>query len=169
MPPSEISFVIQLGQKNFILIFQIFTPCVCAVASTTSNNVRCHIFFQKHVAVYPHLIGSTSNDLGNHFAYAGSELIWHCKNTPPSASSQLCEEIINFSFHRPDSCFGINAPGINVFFFVPQFLNFIKTLVCPRFFACSLHLIYWMHGADLWWCWWGLQSKAGNCSRFLQV
>jgi hypothetical protein len=104
------------------------------------HNKQCTLpyFPSKEVAAYLHLIDSTSNDLGSHFRYARSQLIWHCKNTPPSASSQLCEEIINFLLHCPDSCFGKTQPGINFFFFVPRFLNFIKTLVCPRFFASCL-------------------------------
>ena len=96
----------------------------------------------KEVAAYLHLIDSTSNDYGDHITYAGSELIWHCENTPASASSQLLEEIINFPLHHPDSCFGNTKPWINLFFEVPRFLKFIKTLVCHRFFACSLRLIY---------------------------
>jgi len=99
-------------------------------------------FPSKEVAAYLPLTGSTSNALENHIAYAGSELIWHCKNTPPSASSQLWEEIINFPLHHPDSYFGNTKPWIHLFFEVPRFLKFIKTLVCPRFFACSLHPIY---------------------------
>jgi len=142
MPPLQIFFWIQLGQKNFILTFQISTLCACAIASTISNNVCSHIFPSKEVAAYPHLKDSIPNVLCGHIAYAGSELIWHCKNTPSSASSQLWEEIINFSLHRPDSCFGSTGPGINLFFHAPRFLKFIKTLVCPRFFAYSLHPIY---------------------------
>ena len=99
-------------------------------------------FPSKEVAAYPRLIDSTSSDLGSHNRYAAFQLIWHCENIPPSVSPQLCEEIINFSLHRPDSCFGNIEPGMNLFFYVPHFLKFIKSLVCPRFFACSLHLTY---------------------------
>ena len=99
-------------------------------------------FPSKEVAAYPRLIDSTSSDLGSHKRCAAFQLIWHCENIPPSVSSQLCDEIINFSLHRPDSCFGNTNPGINLFFHIPHFLKFIKSLVCPRFFAYSLHLIY---------------------------
>ena len=132
MPPSEISFAIQLGQKNSTLIFQIFTPHVCTFASDIPNNVHYHIFLQKKLLL-THI--SASNDHGDQFTYASYHLIWHCENTPPSASSQLCEEIIKFSFHCPDSRFASRKPGMSLFLYVPEFLQFIKTLVCPRFFA----------------------------------
>ena len=129
MPPSEISFLIRLGQKNCISIFQIFTPHACGFASDITTIVRFHIF-SKEVAVYPGLIDSISNGHSGPIIYARESLLWHCQNTPPSASLQLCEEIINFSLHRPDSCFANNPPGMSLFYFVPQFLQFIKTLVC---------------------------------------
>ena len=96
-------------------------------------------FCSKEAVIYLHLIDLTSNDDGGrkHFIYAGQNLVWHCENTPPSAHSQLQQEIRNFSFHRPDSCFK-GLPGMNLFDEVPRFLEFIKALVCPAFFACEL-------------------------------
>ena len=75
---------------------------------------------------------------GAHIVYAGYNLTRHCKNTPLSASSQLREELMNFSFHRPDSFLANAKPGVCLFKIVPEFLQVIKTLVCPTFFA---HLI----------------------------
>ena len=138
MPPSKISFVIQLAQKNFILIFQIFTLRVCTFASTITSNVRGHIFLPKEVAVYPPITDSISNDHGRHITYAGENLLWHCENTPLSASLQLREEIMNFTLHSPDYCFANPLPGMSLFFNVPQFLQLIKTLVRPTVFP---HLI----------------------------
>jgi len=80
------------------------------------------IFPSKEVVAYPRLIGAISNDHGHHIAYAVHSLILHCENTPPSASSQLHEEIINFSLHHPDSCFASPILGMSLFYFVPQFL-----------------------------------------------
>jgi len=87
--------------------------------------------------IYLHLIDLESDDDGGrrHLIYAGSNLIWHCENTPPSAYSQLHEEIRNFSFRPPDSCFK-TPPGMEFIVHVPDFLQFIKALVCPIFFAC---------------------------------
>jgi hypothetical protein len=91
-------------------------------------------FLSKEVVAYSDLIDSISKDHSYHITYAVHNLIRHCKNTPPSASSQLREEIINFSLHCPDSCFAIDAPGMSLFYFVPQLLECIKSLVCPAFF-----------------------------------
>ena len=104
-------------------------------------------FPSKEVAAYSHLIGSISKNrdkhakYANHTKYANHHLLWHCKNILPSASSQLCEEIINFSLDRPDSCFPTPVPGLSLLYLVPKFLQFIKTLVCPTFFA---HLILYI-------------------------
>jgi len=104
------------------------------------HNKQCALpyFPSKEVVVYPRLIDSISKDHGGHTMYAAYNLIWHCENTPPSASLQLREEIMNFSLHRPDSCFANTMPGMSLFYFIPQFLKFIKTLVCPTFFACLI-------------------------------
>ena len=84
------------------------------------------------------MIDSASGDGDNHFPYAAYNLIWHCENTPPSAYSQLREEIINFPFDRPDSCF--NTPhGDSLFVHVPRFLRFIKAFVRPIFTFFLLH------------------------------
>jgi hypothetical protein len=92
-------------------------------------------FPSKEVAVYPHFIDSISKIHGDHITYANYNLIWHCQNIPPSAASQLREEIINFSLYHPDSCFPTTRSGMSLFYFVPKFLEFVKTLVCPTFCA----------------------------------
>jgi len=74
-----------------------------------------------------------------HFDYPLDNLIWHCENTPPSAYSQLREEILNFPFDRPDSCFRISH-WKNLFVYVPWFLSFIKGLV-RFFFGCMIQCI----------------------------
>jgi hypothetical protein len=96
-------------------------------------------FSSKEVVIYLHLIDLASEDDGSHghAIYAGYKLIWHCENTPPSAYSQLHEEIRNFSFHPPHSCFK-TPPGMSFFVHVPRFLQFIKALVCPIFFLHTL-------------------------------
>jgi len=129
------------SKEFYINLSNIHTVCMRRCFHHIKQCTLPH-FPSKEVAAYLCLIDSISNDLGSHIPYASSGLIWHCENTPPSASLHLCEEIINFSLHRPDSCFG-SDPGYNLFFHVPQFLKYIKTLVCPRFFACSLHLNAW--------------------------
>ena len=100
------------------------------------HNKQCTLsyFPSKEVAAYPHLIDLISNDFGRHIAYAGSNLLRHCENTPPSASLQLYDEIINFSLHRPDSCFASEVPGKSLFVYVPKFLQIIMALVRHRFF-----------------------------------
>jgi hypothetical protein len=139
----KISFLMPLVQKNFILIFQIFTPHACTFASTITRNVRRHIFLEKKSLynTYPRLIDTISKDHDDHIAYAVHNLTWHCKNTPLSASSQLRDEIINFSLYRPDLFFASTRPGRSLFFYVPEFLRFVKALVCPIFFACPIWYI----------------------------
>jgi hypothetical protein len=98
------------------------------------HNTKClSTYFPLTDAVtYLHLIDLASDEDGgrSHFIYAGRNLLWHCENTPPSAHSQLHEEIRNFSFARPDSCFK-PPPGMSLLVSVPRFLEFIKALVCP--------------------------------------
>jgi len=91
-------------------------------------------FPSEQFTAYPGLTDLISNDDGTHIIYAGRNLPWHCENTPLSASLQLREELTNFSFHRPDSFLASAAPGESLFYFVPEFLQVIKTLVCPTFF-----------------------------------
>ena len=88
----------------------------------------------KEVAIYLLVIGSISNDCSKHTTYAVSNLVFHCKNTPLSTSLQLCEEIVNFSLHTPNSCFPHHVSGMSLFYHVPKYLQFIKTLVCPTYF-----------------------------------
>ena len=82
------------------------------------------------------MIDSASDGGGGHVNYAADNLIWHCENTPPSAYSQLWEEILKFPFYCPDSCFRTSRVIFSWFVYVPQFLSFIKALVCPIFFGC---------------------------------
>ena len=95
----------------------------------------------KEVAAYPCLIDSIPKEHSAHIIYASQNLLWHCQNTPPSAYLQLREEIMNFSLHRPDSCIAKAEPGIGLFFYVPKFLQFIKTLVRYRLSA-HFDLVY---------------------------
>jgi len=121
--------------KEFCIDFSnIHTSCM---RLCFRHNKHCTSSYcpSKEIAGYPCLIDSISNNHGDHITYAAYNLIRHCKNIPPSASSQLREEIIDFSLHRPDSCFENTRPGMSLFFFAPPFLRFIKTMVCPRFFA----------------------------------
>jgi len=92
------------------------------------HNKQCTLsyFTSKRVAVYSRLIDPISKDHSNHISYAALNLVRHCQNTPPSASSQLREEIMNFSFDRPDSRFANTGPGISLFLCVPRFLEFIR-------------------------------------------
>ena len=103
------------------------------------HNKQCMFtYFPSIEAVIDlNLIDLASDDDGgrNHFLYAAENLIWHCENTPLSAHSQLHEEIRNFSFHSPVTCFK-GSPGMSLLVYVPRFLRFIKALVCPIFFAC---------------------------------
>jgi len=81
-----------------------------------------------------------SDDGSSHLSYAIHNLLWHCENTPPSAYSQLREEILNFPFDRPDSCFRTSG-GTSLFVYVPRFLSFINTFVRPIFFGCVTQCI----------------------------
>jgi hypothetical protein len=110
------------------------------------NRQRMSSYFPSDEAVIDlHLADSASDDYDSrhHFIYASRNLIWHCQNTPPSAYSQLHKEILDFPFHRPNSCFKDRPemPGMSLFLSVPQFLQCIRTLVCPIFF-CRCTLIY---------------------------
>jgi len=96
------------------------------------HNKQCmstFIYFQKEL-LYICLIDPASD---GHIMYAAHNLLWHCENTPPSAYSQLYQEILDFPFHRPQSCFRTSR-GRSLFILVPQFLSFIKTLVRPIYF-----------------------------------
>ena len=128
------------SKESYIDLSNIHTTCM---RLCFHHNRQCKLpyFFSKEVIAYSHLIDSISKDRGGHTMYASYNLIWHCKNTPPSASLQLREEIMNFSFRRPDSCFDNIRPGMSLFYFVPPFLEFIKTLVCPTFSACLIKYI----------------------------
>jgi hypothetical protein len=106
------------------------------------HNKQCMstYFPSKEAVIHLHLIDlATDHDgtLHGPVPYATCNLIWHCENTPPSAYSQLHEEILHFPFHHPDSCFKTEL-GMSLFFYVPQFLQLIKALVCLIFFACIL-------------------------------
>jgi len=79
-----------------------------------------------------HLLDSTSDHDHDHVRYAVYNLIWHCENTPPSAYSQLREEILNFPFDRPDSSFRTKRAS-SLLVCVPEFLSFIKAFVRPIF------------------------------------
>ena len=125
--------------KEFYIDFStIHTTCMHLCFQ---HNKQCmYTYFpSKEIVIYLDLIDLASGDnVGrSHFMYAGNNLLWHCENTPPSAYSQLQQEIHNFSFHPPDSCFK-TPPGMSFLFDVPRFLQFIKVLVCPIFFACIL-------------------------------
>jgi hypothetical protein len=107
------------------------------------HNKQCTLsyFLQREVTAHSRLIDFISKDHSTHVIYADQNLLWHCENTPPSASLQLREEIINFSLYSPDSCSANTPPRMSLFNFVPQFLQFIKTLVCSTFFACLVWYI----------------------------
>ena len=96
------------------------------------------VFSFKKFTRYPCLTDLISNDRSTHLIYASHNLVWHCENIPLSASLQLREEIMNFSFRHPDSFLAARLPGITLYRFVPKFLQAIKTLVCPTLFV---HLI----------------------------
>ena len=121
--------------KEFYIDFSsIHTTCM-HLCFQHVKQCKSTYFPSKEVAACPHLIDSISNDLSTHIIYAHENLLWHCQNTPPSAYLQLREEIINFPLDRPDSCFANTPPGMSLFYSVPEFLQFIKTLVCSRFFS----------------------------------
>lgn len=89
---------------------------------------------------YLHLIDLTSSHHDNpwRFLYAGDHLMWHCENALPSASARLREDILNFPLYAPRSCFARVEPRSCLYFLIPRFLWFIKTLVCPTVFTCSM-------------------------------
>ena len=124
------------SKEFYIDLSSIHTTCM-HLCFRHKKQCMSTYFSSREAMIYLHLIDSASNDDRGrrHFTYADAHLLWHCENTPPSACSQLREEILNFSFHRPDSCF-ITRPGRNLLVYVPQFLQFIKALVCPIPFSC---------------------------------
>jgi len=75
----------------------------------------------------------------NHINYAGCNLIMHCKNALPSA--QLREDILNFSLDPPTCCFAGISPSHCLFQYVPEFLSFVKGLVCPSWFHSPLSCV----------------------------
>ena len=125
------------SKEFYIDLSNIHTTCMHLCFRHNKHSTLSYLS-STEVVTYPCLIDSISNAHGHHITYAVHSLILHCENTPPSASSQLREEIISFSLRHPDSCFTSPIPGMSLFYFVPQFLRFIKTLVCLRFFP---HLI----------------------------
>jgi len=110
------------------LCFQHNKQCMslCLSSKETTDTAHC-------------LIASSSDDGTGyrHLSYAGRSLIWHCENTPPSAYPQLREEILDFPFHRPDSCFRTSCRGRSIFVYVPRFLSFIKALASPILFLVA--------------------------------
>ena len=127
------------SKEFYIDLSNIHTTCMHLCFRHNKHSTLSY-FSPTEVVTYPYLIDSISNAHSHHITYAVHSLMLHCENTLPSASSQLREEIINFSLRNPDSCFASPIPGMSLFYFVPQFLRFIKTLVCPRLFP---HLIYY--------------------------
>ena len=69
------------------------------------HNKQCMSTYSpsEEAVMYVYLIESASHDDRGrgHFIYAGENLLWHCENTPPSAYSQLREELLHFSLHPP--------------------------------------------------------------------
>ena len=124
------------SKEFYIDLSSIHTACM-RLSFQHIKQCMSTYFPSKETMIYLHLIDLESDDDGGrrHFLYAGANLIWHCENTPPSAYSQLHEEIRNFSFHSPDSSFKTPL-GMHFIVDVPRFLQFIKDLVCPTFFAC---------------------------------
>jgi len=124
-------FLLDPARSNefYIDLSSIHTACM-HLCFQHSNECMSTFFLRKEL-MYTCLTDSASKH-GHHFTYAVHRLIWHCENTPPSAYTQLREEILNFPFHRPNSCFPA-ARGMSLFGYVPQFLTFIKTLVRPIF------------------------------------
>jgi len=124
------------SKEFYIDLSSIHTACMHLCFQHTKKCMSTY-FSSKEAMIYLHLIDLASDDgVGRrHLTYAGANLTWHCENTSPSAYPQLHEEIRNFSFLSPDSCFK-TLPGMSLFFYVPWFLQFIKDLVCPIFFAC---------------------------------
>jgi len=124
------------SKEFYIDLSSILTACMQLCFQHIKQCMSTY-FPSIETMIHLHRIDLESDDDGGrrHFLYAGANLIWHCENTPPSAYPQLHEEIRNFSFRPPDSCFK-TPPGMNFIVHVPQFLEFIKDLVCPIFFAC---------------------------------
>ena len=131
------------SKEFYIDLSNIHTTCM-RLCFYHREQCTLSYFPLKEVVAYSGLIDSISKGHSYHITYAFHNLIWHCKNTPPSASSQLRKEIMNFSLDRPDSCFAIDGPGMSLFYFVPQLLEFIKSLVCPySLLACVSLLNTW--------------------------
>ena len=128
------------SKEFYIDLSSIHTTCMHLCFQHNKQSTSTY-FPSKEPMIYLHLIDSISDDgvIQGHFIYAGHSLIWHCENTPPSAHSQLQEEIRNFSFHRPDSGF-VTPPGMSFLVDVPRFLQCIKALVC-RLFLCLCTLL----------------------------
>jgi hypothetical protein len=125
------------SKEFYIDLSRIHTTCMHLCFQHIKNCTSTY-FPSKEVATYLHVIDSSYNNNGAHITYAVISLVQHCKNALLSASSQLHEEIINFSLDPPDSCFPNTSPGMSLFLFVPKFLQFIKTLVCPRCSSCLI-------------------------------
>jgi len=130
------------SKELYIDLSSIHTTCMHLCFQ---HNKKCMstYFSSKEAMIYLHLIDLASDNGGDrdHLIYAGNNLVWHCKNTSPSAYPQLHEEIRNFSFLSPDSCFK-TPPGMSLIIDVPRFLQFIKALVCPIFiFICIPNIL----------------------------
>ena len=126
------------SKEFYIDLSDIHTTCMRLCFQHSKNCMLSYFFSERSyfiIALYPTLIDLIVTDHGAHIPYAIQNLIWHCQNTPPSASLQLREEIMKFSLYRPDSCFANTGPWMSLFFYVPEFLRSIKTLVCPIFFS----------------------------------
>jgi len=121
------------SKEFYIDLSNIHTACMRLCFQHIKQCMSTY-FPSKEAVIYLYLIDLVSDDGGdhNHLVHAGHNLVWHCENTPPSAYSQLHEEIRNFSFRPADSCFK-TPPGMDFIVDVPHFLQFIKDLVCPLF------------------------------------
>jgi hypothetical protein len=139
---SDFLLDVARSKEFYIDLSHIHTRCMHLCFHHNKQCTLSH-FSSKKLLHYLRLIDSISNDYSTalYIMYAGKSLLWHCENIPPSASSQLYEEIINFSLHRPDSCIANSFLGTTLFIAVPQFLQFIKTLVGSRFFPCLIYYI----------------------------
>ena len=130
------------SQEFYINTSRVHTTCMHLCFQ---HNKQCMLiyFLQKkllHTCTCD-LTDLTSNDRNDswHFWYAGEHLIWHCENALPSASVQLRQDILSFPLTSPRSCFARVDPRSCLYFLIPRFLSFIKTLVCPIF---ALFMIY---------------------------
>ena len=123
------------SKEFYIDLSSIHTTCMHLCFQHNRQGMSAY-FPSKKVVIYLHLIDLSTDEDGtpDHVFYADHNLIWHGQNTPPSAYSQLHEEIRNFSIHHLISCFK-SRPRMSLFIHVPLFLQFIKTLVCPIFFV----------------------------------